>query len=57
MAPEAQAGNHAVFKSDMYSAGLILYFMMVKELPIDGELNIPKEYSAEIKDLCASLLA
>ena len=40
----------------MYSLGLILYFMLTKELPMDDEINIPMEYSQEIYDMCMLLL-
>lgn len=33
MAPEAQRGRHVPFKSDMYSLGLVLHFMLTKSFP------------------------
>ncbi len=49
-APELWKKMPVQFKSDMYSLGLVLYFMMAKKLPHysevkSGELRVPEEYS------------
>ena len=50
-APEIINGNHKPFKSDMYSLGLILYFIMAKKLPNKDSAghadisDIPLQYS------------
>ncbi len=56
MAPEVKMNQRVPFKSDMYSLGLILHFMMAKSLPKDQKINIPKQYSQEIYDLVCFLL-
>lgn len=57
MAPEVKKGNPIPFKSDIYSLGLVLYFMLTKDLPqYNEQLKIPTKYSQEILDLCTYLL-
>ncbi len=60
-APELWRKKPAKFKSDMYSLGLILYFMMAKTLPDFDEVEIgifklPWHYSKELYDICAKLI-
>ncbi len=37
MAPEAKKGQAVAYKSDMYSLGLILHFMLTRDLPGEDE--------------------
>ena len=60
MAPEARQGHPVFFKSDMYSLGVILHYMMSREHPVYKDnkvtVKIPIEYSEEIYNLCTYLL-
>ncbi len=62
-APEQLKFKPAQYKSDMYSLGLILHFMMAKTLPdYDDHVEtgkfeyIPAQYSKELYEMCAKLL-
>ncbi len=61
-APELWKKKPVQYKSDMYSLGIILYFMMTKRRPkYDDEIKtglfmIPDEYSKELYDICGKLL-
>ena len=62
MAPEALHGKRIPFKSDIYSLGIILHFMIVKEVPdyyekvVPAKFNLPIVYSQDLLDLLTSLL-
>lgn len=62
MAPEAKMGSHVPYKSDMYSLGVILHFMLTKEFPHyvknvkTGKFDIPSIYSQQIINLLTWLL-
>ncbi len=62
MAPEAKDNEPVAFKSDMYSLGLVLHFMMTRTLPSlkknvrTGIYNIPSVYSKDLVDLMKHLL-
>ena len=61
-APELLKNKPVQSKSDMYSLGLILYFMMTKSKPNyediieKGDLMLPGQYSQEINEICEWLL-
>ncbi len=61
-APEVLLRDPAPFKSDIYSLGLILHFMMAKDLPNyvnnvkTGNFKIPSVYSKNIVELMESML-
>ncbi len=62
MAPEVIDRDPRPFKSDMYSLGLILHFMLTKTLPTlsknvrPGIFSIPLVYSKDIVDIMRKLL-
>jgi len=60
MSPEVEADGHAVFASDMYSFGVLLYFMHfpshVSNL-VPGDPRIPANNDAELTDLIQRLLS
>ncbi len=57
MAPEAKLSKPTPFKSDIYSLGLILHFMLTKTLPLydghvtTGRFKITKQFSKNIISL------
>ncbi len=57
-APELYKEGYAQYKSDVYSLGLILYYMMTNTGPSEKEVateefKFPKEYSKEITEMCS----
>ncbi len=60
--PEVYAGEAVPFKGDVYCLGLILHYMMAKDLPTlnrhvkPGTFDIPKIYSDDIIDLMKKML-
>jgi len=59
MSPEVESGDHAVVASDMYSFGVLLYFMHFPsevENILPGNPRIPPNNDAEMTDLIQKLL-
>lgn len=62
MAPEVLMGSRVIYKSDIFSLGMILHFMLTKTLPdfVDnvklGKFNISSKYSGNIYRLLTLLL-
>ncbi len=58
MAPERRNGEGVPYRSDMYSLGIILHFMMTKKVPVyskhieKGYFEIPSTYSKELYEIC-----
>lgn len=60
-APEVKHGEPEPFKSDMYSLGLILHFMLTRTLPsyrqqVKNTYSISTKYSKDIVNLMSRLL-
>ncbi len=56
-APEVKNFNSQPFKSDIYSLGLILHFMLTRTVPYNIEkIKINSVYSEEIKQLMLGML-
>ncbi len=63
MAPEVLSGKPVQYKSDMYSIGVTLYYLMAKETPNMLDDVVPEQfeidrsfYSREIIEICGWLL-
>lgn len=63
MSPETHKGHPYPFKSDMYSLGIILHFMLTKTFPdyyshikTGNYAAVSERYSKDIVDLMARLL-
>ncbi len=64
MAPEAISGKPVLYKSDMYSVGVTLYYLMVKDTPniledvVSKNFDIDRDfYSKDIIEICGILLS
>jgi len=60
MSPEVEADGHALFASDMYSFGVLLFFMHFPQHTsglVPGDPRIPANNDAELTDLIQRLLA
>ena len=60
MSPEVEADGHALFASDMYSFGVLLFFMHFPQQTaglVPGDPRIPANNDAELTDLIQRLLA
>lgn len=60
MSPEVEADGHAIFASDMYSFGVLLFFMHFPTAVaglVPGDPRIPSNNDAELTDLISRLLS
>lgn len=59
MAPEVERGGHALFASDMYSFGMLLYFLYYPNEAVNllpGQVNFPLDIDADLANLVANLI-